>query len=131
MSSNSTKEKKDKFIELYPKNACNISKTCKEVNIDRQTYYNWIDADKEFNKRCKDEEEGLIDFTESMLMKNISDGKEISILFYLKTKGKGRGYIEQQDHYLSGEVKHTYQDVKNILGEAVQDVPALPESIIK
>ena len=40
-------------------------------------------------------DEGSIDFAETMLHKNIRDGNVPSIIFYLKTKGKKRGYIEQ------------------------------------
>jgi hypothetical protein len=97
MSTNSTDIKKKLFMERHYENACNISKTCKDIGIDRGTYYQWREKDKKFNKMCEEAEESLLDFTESMLMKNISQGKEISILFHLKTKAKQRGYIEKNE----------------------------------
>ena len=42
-----------------------------------------------------------------MLYKNIKDGRETSLIFYLKTKGKQRGYIEKQELQHSGEVVST------------------------
>lgn len=44
----------------------------------------------------RDVDEGLIDLSESRLMQAINDGNLTAIIFYLKTKGKSRGYIEGQ-----------------------------------
>lgn len=41
--------------------------------------------------------ESLLDFTEGKLYEKISKGDTVSILFYLKTQGKHRGYIERQE----------------------------------
>jgi hypothetical protein len=38
-----------------------------------------------------------LDYTESQLKKNIKAGKEASIFFHLKCKGKARGWIERQE----------------------------------
>ena len=42
-------------------------------------------------------EDVALDFAESALHDNIKNGKEASIIFYLKTKGKNRGYVERQE----------------------------------
>jgi hypothetical protein len=91
----SLKEKKKIFISVLEENLGNISASTKLVGIDRSTYYAWIGKDEKFKKSCEDVIEVVIDFVESSLMKNIRDGKENSIIFYLRTKGKHRGYIEQ------------------------------------
>jgi hypothetical protein len=39
----------------------------------------------------------LLDLAEEKLMINIDEAKEASIFFFLKTKGKDRGYVERQE----------------------------------
>ena len=93
--------KQKNAINILKGKAGNVSLTCEELGISRQTFYRWKDESKEFKKAVKDVEEGLIDFVESKLMKNIKEGKETSMIFFLKTKGKDRGYIEKT------EIKHS------------------------
>lgn len=95
---------KKKFLEVYESKACNISATCKSLSIKRQWYYDNIKKDNKFAEECKMIEEGLIDFAESALIKNIKDGKETSLIFFLKCKGKDRGYIEKQAIEQSGDI---------------------------
>ena len=38
-----------------------------------------------------------IDFAESQLHKQIRDGNSTATIFFLKTKGKKRGYVERQE----------------------------------
>lgn len=85
---------KELFLEAFSNSAGNISHACKSIGVSRQAYYNWIDNDPNFAKKTQDILEDNIDLAETMLMKNIRDGKEASIFFFLKTKGKSRGYIE-------------------------------------
>ena len=87
---------RSKFLEVYARKMGNVSKACKAANISRQTYYDWM-KDKEFAGKVDEVREGLLDFAEHQLLSNIKDGKTAEILFYLKTKGKARGYIERQE----------------------------------
>lgn len=50
-----------------------------------------------------DYDESLGDLAESKLMMAINEGNLTAIIFYLKTKHKGRGYVEGQ------EIKATVQ----------------------
>ena len=94
--------KKKMFLEVFKDNAGNISQTCEAVGINRRTFYHWIDKDEKFREVVKEVEEGLIDFVESKLMMNIKEGKETSMIFFLKTKGKHRGYVEKTEVEHSG-----------------------------
>ena len=100
------KKDMDTFIELFRKNAGNISMTCKEFGITRRAYYNKLEKDEYFKEKIDEVLESLIDFAESALMKQIKEGNTTAILFFLKTKGKHRGYVETQ------EVNH--KGIKNI-----------------
>tara|TARA_B100001250_G_C19806892_1_gene793753 strand:- start:415 stop:816 length:402 start_codon:yes stop_codon:yes gene_type:complete len=92
-----TKEKKKLFLENFELSLTNISSCCKRVGISRNTFYTWRKEDVEFRDKCIEIEESLLDFAETMLMKKIKDGATPELLFFLKTKGKTRGYVERQE----------------------------------
>ena len=52
---------------------------------------------KTFKIKAENVKESLLDLAESKLMENINNNENIAIIFYLKTKGKQRGYIEKQE----------------------------------
>ena len=87
---------RDEFLEVFASKMGNVSKACKAANISRQTFYDWM-TDSDFAGQVDEVREGLLDFAEHQLLSNIRDGKTAEILFYLKTKGKKRGYIERQE----------------------------------
>lgn len=93
-------EKQKKFLETYENSSCNISVACKKFGITRQTYYNWLE-NPNFKREITDIDESLLDYAETKLMQNIKDGKEASIFFFLKTKGKKRGYVETFEQNVS------------------------------
>jgi len=86
----------DAFLEAYKSSACNVSISCQKVGISRNTFYEWKKADPEFNRAISEEDESLLDFAETMLFKAIKEGKTPELIFFLKTKGQKRGYIEKQ-----------------------------------
>lgn len=96
---------KNNFLANFFKHMGNVSELCKLVNISRQTYYDWLKKDKGFAKAIKDEEEGLIDFVESQAFSLIKAKNPTMCIFFLKCKGKDRGYIERQEFELSGGIK--------------------------
>lgn len=91
---NTEKKKKD-FLRAYEESMGNVSRACEKINISRRTYYLWIDNDNDFAETVNEIDEKNIDFAETMLLKNIREGKETSLIFFLKTKGRNRGYIEK------------------------------------
>ena len=90
-------DKKRKFIKQLSNNLGNISEACKKSNISRQTYYRWLE-DEEFKEKCDNVPEELLDIAEHALLSEInntkSKGHTTATIFYLKTKGKKRGYSE-------------------------------------
>jgi len=107
---------KKKFLEILDNSRGIISTACASMNnMSRQTYYNWYKNDEEFRQAAEDIQENAIDFVESKLFEKI-DGVSVqvynqkgepvvydqppsdtAIIFYLKTKGKKRGYVERME----------------------------------
>jgi len=88
--------KKEMFIKEFPGCAYNICETCKKIGINRRTYYDWMENDPEFKAAYEDYQEDLIDWVETQFMKNVKKGKEASQIFFMKTKGAKRGYLEKK-----------------------------------
>jgi hypothetical protein len=53
----------------------------------------------EVMKQCDEE---ALDFAENKLMENINKNDTTSLIFYLKCKGKHRGYVEKQSLEIAG-----------------------------
>ncbi len=88
----------EQIAETYRKKGCNVSAACTALNINRTTFYRWQNDDEELKQMLEDADESVIDLTESKLLEEIMGGNITAIIFYLKTKGKKRGYIERTDH---------------------------------
>ena len=88
---------KKKMIEALENSLGIVSLACKKVNISRQTHYRWTQEDLDYDKEARSIIEATIDYVESKLFENIGDKKEASIMFYLKSKAKHRGYVERQE----------------------------------
>lgn len=82
-------------LQVLKNNLGNISITCEKCGISRRTFYNYMNKYQAFAEEVEFINDINLDFAESMLLKNIREGKETSLIFYLKTKGKDRGYVER------------------------------------
>lgn len=89
--------RKKQLIEALERSLGVVTTACKQVNVARSTYYKWMEEDKEFKREVDDIANIAIDFAESQLHKQIRDGNTSATIFYLKTKGKARGYVERQE----------------------------------
>lgn len=87
---------KKRIVEAMEKSLGVITTACKLAGVSRDTYYRYYEEDSEFKKQCDDIENIVIDFAESQLHKQIKEGNPTSTIFFLKTKGKKRGYFEKQ-----------------------------------
>lgn len=91
--------KKRAFILCMRKTFGNIAQSCDALKITRSCYYGWLKNDPVFAEIVKNEdfEETFLDFAENKLAINIQNGDVASIIFFLKTKGKKRGYVERTE----------------------------------
>lgn len=112
--------KKKDFIEAMQRTMGNVSKSCTAAGIARETFYRWLDEDPDFAKAVEEVNETNIDMVESALFQQINDGNVTATIFYLKTKGKKRGYVEQTDVNVSGGVK-----LRPLTDEEIEELRAL------
>lgn len=116
------------MIEALEKSLGIVTTACKSVGISRETHYRWMREDKEYKIAVRDMENVALDFAESQLHKQISKGNPLSTIFYLKCKGKKRGYIEQQEIKVQGNMKFTADfgkgDTIHTTQESTEDTPS-------
>ena len=74
-----------------------VTTACRKIGLPRSTFYKWLKEDNKFAKEVRDIENIALDFAESQLHNQIEDGNTSATIFYLKTKGKKRGYIEKSE----------------------------------
>ena len=89
--------KKKQFPDVLKKSMGIVTTACNALSISRTTYYKWRDTDAEFAAECDEAQETTLDHVESKLMENIDVNDTPCILFYMKTKGKKRGYVERNE----------------------------------
>ena len=88
--------KKDVLVALE-KSLGIVTTACQKVGIDRTTFYRYVNEDPQFAESVKAIDDVALDFAESSLHKQIQAGVPASTIFYLKTKGKRRDYIERSE----------------------------------
>lgn len=112
-----TRNDRNDFIGLLQRHGMNIQKACdafktKYPDFSRRSYYNWLETDPDFKQVYDDLREAEIDEAETLhkLHRNgvpVTDEKgtiigwrirpsQTAIEFFLKTRGKGRGYGEEE-----------------------------------
>jgi hypothetical protein len=105
MSSTNTDTKKKQMIEALKKTLGNVSAACGQVGISRNTHYDYIKRFPEYKEEVESISEMAIDFVEGKLFESINNGSDTAIIFYLKTKGRSRGYIEKHETKLDATIQ--------------------------
>jgi hypothetical protein len=99
-----------------------VTEACDACGIARQTHYRWLGEDPEYARSVNDIDDVALDSAESSLHKQIKEGNPTSTIFYLKTKGKKRGYIERTEHIVETTenlaTRIDYEQAKNLLTTA-------------
>lgn len=97
--------KKRKFLEALEKCLGVVTDACKVSKMPRSTHYHWLKNDELYKEAVHSIQEMAVDFAESSLYKQIKAKNTPATIFYLKTKGKHRGYIERQEFEIGGKGK--------------------------
>lgn len=107
------------IVKLFEKKGCNVSAMCSAIGCTRSAFYKWIEKDHKLAEMIDEAREAIIDFAESKLIEHINDGDVTSLIFFLKTKGKKRGYVERVE-----------QDVNvNPFEQLMRELPDEPEEL--
>jgi hypothetical protein len=93
---NKTEQHKKAVIEALEKSLGVVTTACKQVGIGRTQFYEWL-KDPKFKAEVDSIQDIALDFAESQLHQQIKGGNTAATIFYLKTKGKRRGYVERQE----------------------------------
>lgn len=114
----STAIKKRDMLNALEKALGVVTTAAKNANINPSTHYDWLKKDSRYAKNVEAIQEIGLDFVESSLIRQISEGNTTATIFYLKTKGKKRGWVERQEltgaegKDLNPEIKVTIVDTK-------------------
>lgn len=99
--------KKRRAVEIMRDTLCNITEVCNAVGIDRKTFYTWKEKDPDFAAKIAACYEHRLDVAEAKLQEKIGEGSETSLIFFLKTQGKARGYVEKTESAVSVDANVT------------------------
>lgn len=117
---NKTNNKKEIMLKCLQQSMGIVSTACQKADINRTTHYDWYNNDQDYAAQVDAIQESCIDFAESKLMELINGAKHevatakgevlqvqdgpnpTACIFYLKTKGKKRGYVEKSELDVQG-----------------------------
>ncbi len=95
------KPRQQKFLTALEECGGIISAACQKAGIkSRNTIYEWM-KNPDFKEEVEAVNEANVDYVESKLMTLIAQENPQAIFFYLKTKGKKRGYVETIENQIT------------------------------
>lgn len=135
---NKTVHNKKALLQALEKTLGVVTSACKAANLSRDTYYTYYNNDEKFKEAVDELSNKALDFVESKLFERIDgyehpedkvfihNGKPLivpmikhyppdpaSMIWYLKTKGKKRGYIEKSEIEITASVSRIiFEDAK-------------------
>lgn len=89
------REGKMKFLKSLKSNLGLVYASSKETGISVEDHNRWMSVDNDYKKQVSEIDGHAIDYVESTLLKLVEERNPQAIMFYLKTKGKERGYVEK------------------------------------
>ena len=87
----------EQLIETLYKNGGLYAHAAKQLGISKQAIHKRIKNDPQIAEAYEDACEETLDLAEHELIKLIKAGNIRAIIFYLKMKGKKRGYTEKSE----------------------------------
>ena len=89
-----------KIITALKESTGLLTVAAKKAGVSYSTVNRYANDFPSVREALEEAKEAMLDFTEGKLFEQIAEGNIASIIFYLKTQGKKRGYTER--HELAG-----------------------------
>jgi len=84
-------QRQREFLDVLQNSLGVVGLALQKTNITRDEYEDWLD-DLEFKLQVDEINEMSLDYVENQLLLQIREGNLNAIQYYLKTKGRNRGY---------------------------------------
>ena len=105
---NGTSKKRDttakRIIKALQETKGLLTMAAERSGIGYRTVCRYVAEYPSVKEAAYDAKESMLDLAEDKLYSKIRDGDNTAIIFYLKTQGKARGYIEKQEIEHSGGI---------------------------
>ena len=90
---------KEEFYKIYRANGGFSYAAAKQVGVPYSTCHYWMNSDPNFKDITEEVKGTMLDMAEKELFQRATKFKDrdACLLFYMKTKGRERGYIERQE----------------------------------
>jgi hypothetical protein len=75
----------------------NVAAIARKLGVNRSTIWKRCNESPTLMAALIDARESMLDNAESMLYKKVLEGSTPELLFFLKTQGRNRGYVERQE----------------------------------
>jgi len=85
------------LAKLIKEKRGNLSAVADAAGVARQTVYSTLQRSEKLKTVLEDAREALLDHAESSLYSQVLAGNTLATIFFLKTQGKRRGYVERHE----------------------------------
>lgn len=109
---NKSNDLKKAMLEALEKNLGIVTQAAKLIGVSREQHYKWMKDDPKYKARVEELQDVVLDFAESKLHQSIQNGSDTATIFFLKTKGKKRGYIERTELEMTGQMSVNWDETK-------------------
>jgi len=89
--------KAEKILPLIEEYNGNLSLVARKLGVSRTTVYKFMEDRPTIKQALSEAREKMVDNVESKLYSKALDGDTTAMIFFLKTQGKSRGYVERQE----------------------------------
>jgi molybdate-binding protein len=107
---------------LLEDNKGNVAAVARKLGVSRTAVYNRINESATLQQVLADARESMLDNAESVLYKKVLEGSTAELIFFLKTQGRNRGYVERQ------EIDHRMKDVSELSDDELHAIVAAKSS---